>query len=124
MTAINPALSAIDVARYNAHLQVDKIFDELVISISKPSSTDENFMGFKYPSDADCIDPSNKVGKNLSPRGVELLFRLLDHGAGYNSAARKFSITQTAVKNQKRNWEKAGGKNRTLTFIPDFDPRA
>ena len=54
---------------------------------------------------------------------MEIPFRLLDQGAGYNSAGRKMSITQTAVKNRKKDWEIAGGLKRKNTFVSYLDTR-
>ena len=49
---------------------------------------------------------------------------MLDKGAGYNSAGRRLSITQSAVKNRKKDWEARGGVNRQKLFIPYMDRKA
>jgi hypothetical protein len=113
-------LSAIETARLASHAYVDSAFHELVARITKPA-TPVGARVYKEPSETDCRDPRNKVGVNLTPEGKEILFRLLDSGAGYNSAGRKMSITQTAVKNRKKDWESAGGVKRQKLFIPYLD---
>lgn len=113
-------LAAIENARHAAHVGVDTSFDELIARLTKkPSPT--GAIAYKDPTEEDCRDPRNKVGLNLTPEGIEILFRLLDNGAGYNSAGRKMSITQTAVKNRKKDWEAAGGVKRDKLFIPYLD---
>jgi hypothetical protein len=76
---------------------------------------------YKEPTDEDCRDARNKDGVNLTNEGRELLFRLLDNNAGYNSAGRKLSISATAVKHRKKEWVESGGRDRTKMFIPYLD---
>ncbi len=121
MTITLDVSSAIEAARHEAHSILDRSFDLLRERLTLQPEVMAGSVIFKNPTDEDCRDPRNKNGLNLSPDGLEILFRLLDSGAGYNSAGRKLSITQTAVKNRKRDWEAAGGVNRTKKFIPYLD---
>jgi hypothetical protein len=113
--------AAIEAARHEAHTIVDRSFDSLRERLTPATTAPTGTLIYKDPTDDDCRDPRNKNGLNLSREGVELLFRLLDKGAGYNSAARKLSITQSAVKNRKKDWETRGGENRAKMFIPYLD---
>ncbi|MBZ9922375.1 hypothetical protein LB561_09900 [Mesorhizobium sp. B292B1B] len=113
--------AAIEAARLEGHAYVDRLFDALLDRLDPPSAAVAGTIQYKAPNDEDCRDPRNKVGVNLTPEGREVLFRLLDAGAGYNSAGRRMSITQTAVKNRKKDWEAAGGKHREKLFIPYLD---
>jgi DNA invertase Pin-like site-specific DNA recombinase len=113
--------AAIEAGRHEAHMIVDRSFDSLRERLTSAIPARTGIFNYKDPTDEDCRDPRNKNGPNMSPVGLELLFRLLDKGAGYNSAARKFSITQSAVKNRKKNWVESGGQNRTKMFIPYLD---
>ena len=121
MTISPEVESAIEAARLEAHLIIDRSFESLRERLTPAPSAPSGTYIYKDPTDEDCRDPRNKIGKNLSREGLELLFRLLDKGAGYNSAGRKFSITQSAVKNRKKDWETAGGTNRLKMFIPYLD---
>lgn len=115
---------AIKAARDEAHRSIDAIFDELRDKLlpddEKPRQVS---VTFNDPTDEHCQDPRNKNGHNLTPEGLEILYRLLDQGAGYNSAGRKMSITQSAVKRRKKDWEAAGGANRTKAFVHFLDTR-
>jgi len=113
--------AAIEAARHEAHTVLDRSFDLLRERLTPPPAAAAGSIIYRDPSDEDCRDPRNKNGLNMSPEGLEILFRLLDAGAGYNSAGRKLSITQTAVKNRKKDWEAAGGANRQKMFIPYLD---
>jgi DNA invertase Pin-like site-specific DNA recombinase len=113
--------AAIESARQEAHVLVDRSFELLRERLSSPATLPAGSIAYKQPTDEDCRDPRNKNGLNLTQEGRELLFRLLDMGAGYNSAGRKLSITQSAVKNRKKDWEAEGGLNRTKMFIPYLD---
>ena len=74
----------------------------------------------KSPSQEDGRDPRNKNGKNLAPRGVEILYRVFDEGGGYNRAAKMLTISQSAAKNRKAIWTKLGGANRKKEIL-DID---
>jgi len=113
--------TAIDAARAEAHVALDRSFDALRERLRPSPAAQVGSIVYKQPTEEDCRDPRNKNGSNLTPEGVEVLFRLLDGGAGYNSASRKLSITQTAVKNRKKEWETKGGLDRKKLFIPYLD---
>lgn len=121
MTIAPEVGAAIEAARHEAHVIVDRSFDSLRERLTPAPTAPTGTCIYKDPTDEDCRDPRNKNGLNLTADGLELLFRLLDKGAGYNSAGRKLSITQSAVKNRKKDWEANGGTNRTKTFIPYLD---
>lgn len=122
MTTPNDVRTAIDAARQEAHLIVDRSFDALLLRLSVVSATPQGTPVYKEePSEEDCRDPRNKIGHNLSPEGVEVLFRLLDKGAGYNSAGRKLSINPSAVRSRKKEWMASGAQNRQRLFIPYLD---
>ena len=121
MTIHTDVNTAIEAARHEAHLNLDRSFDLLRERLTPQPAGPAGGIVYKEPTDEDCRDPRNKNGKNMTPEGLEILFRLLDGGAGYNSAGRRLSITQTAVKNRKKDWEAAGGANRTKKYIPYLD---
>ncbi|MGO6676481.1 hypothetical protein [Rhizobium leguminosarum] len=121
MTITPDVSAAIEAARHEAHIVLDRSFDLLRERLTPPPAASAGSISYKTPTDEDCRDQRNKNGLNLSPEGLEILFRLLDGGAGYNSAGRRMSITQTAVKNRKKDWEAAGGLNRPKMFIPYLD---
>lgn len=123
MNTTDELRAAIGAARQDAHAGVDRSFDALLQSLVPDAKTPTGSVNYNDPSDEHCRDPRNKNGHNLTPEGVEILFRLLDQGAGYNSAGRKMSITQTAVKNRKKDWEVAGGLKRKKTFVSYLDTR-
>jgi hypothetical protein len=75
---------------------------------------------FKMPTLADGHDPRNKIGLNLTPRGVEILYRVFDDDGGYNRAAKMLNISQGAAKNRKALWQKLGGKSRQKQIL-DID---
>jgi hypothetical protein len=72
------------------------------------------------PTREQCQDPSNKIGVNLSPRGIELIYRLFDHGSSVRAASLAFGISHRAAKWRKGAWEKAGGKDRPTSNL-DID---
>jgi hypothetical protein len=115
--------AAIKAARQQAHAGVDRSFDALLHRLVPDATMPTGHVIYNSPSDEHYRDPRNKNGLNLTPEGLEILFRLLDQGAGYNSAGRKMSITQTAVKNRKKDWEAAGGLRREKAFISYLDTR-
>ena len=75
---------------------------------------------FKSPSQEDGRDLRNKNDKNLTPRGVEILYRVFDDGGGYNRAAKMLTISQSAAKNRKAMWTRLGGANRKKEIL-DID---
>lgn len=120
MPSSQEIIAAVEASRQEAHGIVDRSFDALRERLI-PTIVKAGVKVFKDPTDEDCRDSRNKIGSNLTPEGVEILFRLLDKGAGYNSAGRKLSITQSAVKNRKKDWIQAGGVKREKLFIPYLD---
>ena len=97
---------------------VNKACDDLVARLS-PQPPSEG-VSLKMPTLADGHDPRNKNGLNLTPRGVEILYRVFDDGGGYNRAAKMLSISQGAAKNRKGLWQKLGGPNRRKEVL-DID---
>lgn len=93
----------------------DELLDALTIGESHP------VVSVKIPTLAQCQDPANKIGANLTERGVEVLYRLFDDGAGYNRASKSLGITQTAARNRKGLWEKLGGRDRTRAHLSGID---
>jgi hypothetical protein len=104
----------IEALRAEIHVQVDLAFNRLVDRVPKTTST------FKMPTLADGHDPRNKNGQNLTPRGIEILYRVFDDNGGYNRAAKMLNISQGAAKNRKGSWLKAGGTNRVKSVL-DID---
>ncbi|MGB6534686.1 MAG: hypothetical protein WBF58_01845 [Xanthobacteraceae bacterium] len=66
-------------------------------------------------SDEDDLDPKNplnKVGVNLSRRGIEVCYRLFDEGKTRYAVKRLLDISYGAATHRFHAWEKLGGKNR------------
>lgn len=112
------ALAAIENARSSALVHLNKAFDELAAKFS-PAPTAEG-VHYKMPTADDGRDPRNKNGNNLTPRGLEILFRVFDDDGGYNRAGKLLNITQAAAKNRKQQWVQQGGKARTKSLL-DID---
>ena len=110
---------AIENLRTDMHHYIDRVLDGLKVKLVTNSSGIAP--RFKVPTHEQCQDPANKVGANLTERGAEILYRLFDDGAGYNRASKALGITQTAARNRKGLWEKAGGLKRTPKPLPDID---
>lgn len=75
---------------------------------------------FKVPTLEQCHDDRNKDGANLTERGVEILYRLFDDGAGYNRASRRSGLPRPPhatgrVSGRKRVGWNALGLSWTLT---------
>lgn len=68
--------------------------------------------GNKAESDLDPGNPLNKVGRNLSPRGVEVCYRLFDQGKTRYAVAQALNISYGAANYRCYTWEKLGGRNR------------
>lgn len=101
---------------------VNRAADDLLDTLSVDSGP-HPVMSVKIPTLAQCQDPANKTenGVNLTERGVEILYRLFDDGAGYNRASKSLGITQTAARHRKGAWEKAGGRDRVRKELPGID---
>ena len=121
MTTENSFYRMVNSSREDAHRLIDKLFDEMLQKNELATESSSGTIVYNQPSEQDCLHPRNKTGVNLTEDGVETLFRLLDDGAGYNSAGRRMAITQTAVKNRKKDWIVAGGENRVKRFLPHLD---
>jgi hypothetical protein len=57
-------------------------------------------------------NPLNKVGVNLSPRGVEVCYRLFDAGKTRYAVKELLDISYGAATHRYHAWEKTGGKSR------------
>lgn len=62
--------------------------------------------------DLDPKDPRNKVGKNLTERGLEVCYRLFDQGKTVYGVKTAMDISYGAANYRRATWEKAGGLNR------------
>jgi hypothetical protein len=96
----------------------NRSIDALIAKIKRAEVSP--FAGVKIPTLEQAQDPRNKEGENLTARGVEILYRLFDDGAGYNRASKALGISQTAARNRKGLWEKVGGLSRTRASL-DID---
>ena len=114
-------IAHLEALRATLHAQIDVIYND---AIAKLASGDTSApVIFKTPTLADGHDPRNKNGLNLTPRGVEILYRVFDDGGGYNRASKMLNITQGAAKNRKAIWTKVGGLDRAKQVI-DIDTNA
>ena len=94
----------------------DAMLAKLAAGSTKP------IVGIRIPTFEQCQDKAkNKNGDNLTERGIEILYRLFDDGAGYNRASKSLGITQTAARNRKGLWERLGGLNRERMHLPGID---
>jgi hypothetical protein len=109
--------AAIEAHRASLIGLVQKQCDELMAKF-QPAPAGGVF--YQKPSLTDGHDPRNKNGLNLTPRGVEILYRVFDDGGGYNRAAKMLNITQAAAKNRKVQWVRAGGLCREKAAL-DID---
>jgi hypothetical protein len=110
--------AAIEAARAQTIATVNQAFDDLAATLAPTPPQAQRI--YKTPTPADGLDPRNKNGANLTPRGVEILFRAFDDCAGYNRAGKLLNITQGAAKNRKDQWRKLGGIHRVKTPL-DID---
>ena len=101
---------------------VNRAADDLLDTLTEDTGS-HPVMSVKIPTLAQCQDPANKTanGVNLTERGVEVLYRLFDDGAGYNRASKSLGITQTAARHRKGAWEKLGGRDRERMHLPGID---
>lgn len=66
-------------------------------------------------AEADDLDPKNplnKNGVNLSPRGIEVAYRMFDAGRTRYAVKEALDISYGAATHRFHAWEKVGGKNR------------
>ena len=116
MTSASVSVAAIEAARTDTLAFISRRFGELIdAAAGQPASVKH-----KLPTPEDGRDPRNKIGLNLTARGVEILNRMFDDGAGYNRASKMLNITQAAAKNRKKGWEKARGRDRERMVL-DID---
>jgi hypothetical protein len=67
------------------------------------------------PARDDELDPKNpvnKIGVNLSPRGIEVCYRLFDQGKPRYAVKKLLGISYGAATHRYHAWEKLGGKTR------------
>lgn len=112
------AIAAIEAMRTDLVACINKACDGLRAALAPLPTQKDPF--YKMPTLQDGHDPSNKNGLNLTPRGVEILYRVFDDGGGYNRAAKMLGISQGAAKNRKASWLAAGGPNRKKALL-DID---
>lgn len=63
-------------------------------------------------------DPRNKtVDGKLTPRGVEVLYRMFDQGLTRYAAADALSVSYAACSHRFGTYQKAGGKSRKRVSI-------
>ena len=103
-------IAAIEKHRTELIDHINRTTDALIAKIGGAETS--RLAGLKIPTLEQAQDPRNKDGVNLTSRGIEILYRLFDDGAGYNRASKSLGITQTAARNRKGIWEKQGGLNR------------
>ena len=75
---------------------------ESLLSIPKLESVDE----------LDPKSPLNKTGQFLTPRGIEVCYRLFDIGKSRHYVSSAMDISYGAATHRFHNWEKLGGKDR------------
>lgn len=112
-------VAIVEAQRAWLHEQVDLSCDKLIANFKASEAVSANGV-YKTPTLADGLDPRNKNGVNLTARGVEIIYRLFDDGAGYNRAGKTLGISQGAAKNRKAAWEKLGGPSREKIIL-DID---
>ena len=121
------AYLAVQAARADLHAAVDAKFDALIESLGlKPdtATVSNETIIYKLPTEEEGADPRNKdMNGKLTPRGVELTYRLIDAGLGYNRIGRIMRITQQAAKHRKGRHQLEGGLGRTKLFLPDIDTK-
>lgn len=57
-------------------------------------------------------------GGRLTTRGIEIMFRLFDHGRSLMAVSIIMDVTLETARRRYRNWLQVGGKKRS---VPDFD---
>ena len=111
-------VKTIEALRAELHAHINSACDNAIGTLA-PQTTSIG-VKFKSPTPSDGLDQRNKTGQFLTPRGMEILYRVFDEGGGYNRAARMLSISQGAAKNRKDLWVKLGGLTRTKQIL-DID---
>lgn len=111
-------IAAVEATRNSLIGMVNSACDGLIAKLAPQPQA--GTVKYKMPTLADGHDPRNKNGLNLTPRGVEILYRVFDDGGGYNRAAKMLQISQGAAKNRKGLWQRLGGPNRQKEIL-DID---
>jgi hypothetical protein len=112
--------SRFEALRADLHAKVDTSIDAMIAGVVDPTAPAARTVVYKMPTLADGHDLRNKNGLNLTPRGIEILYRVFDDDGGYNRAAKMLNISQGAAKNRKAIWTREGGKNRAKQTL-DID---
>lgn len=68
--------------------------------------------GNRGSEEVDPKSPLNKNGTNLTPRGVEVCYRLFDGGKTRYAVADAMGISYGAATHRFHAWEKLGGQKR------------
>ncbi|MCK1715033.1 hypothetical protein [Bradyrhizobium sp. 143] len=68
--------------------------------------------GDDQDAELDPKSPLNKSGKNLSPRGIEVAYRLYDADKTRHAVAAALDISFAAADHRRKTWLEAGGKQR------------
>jgi hypothetical protein len=98
-------------ARFSASFLAE--CDRLAANLAAPVSPDAGY--------GDPLDPRNKVvvGNNLTPRGVEVAYRMFDADASRYKVAKDMQISFGAASYRLDTWTKAGSKSRTRMPLDD-----
>jgi len=96
-TDIDAVLSLVGEARAN--------LDRIEAMLRGPVSSEPD-------DDLDPKSPLNKNGVNLTPRGVEVAYRMFDAGRTRYAVSEALDISYGAATHRFHAWEKLGGKNR------------
>jgi hypothetical protein len=62
--------------------------------------------------DLDVANPLNKSGQSLTPRGIEVCYRLFDAGKTRYAVGKAMKISYGAATYRHHAWDKLGGKTR------------
>jgi len=95
----DPSTDAILALVQDARANLDRIESLLRPSIAEPD-------------DLDPKSPLNKNGVNLTPRGVEVAYRMFDADRTRYAVSEALNIIDGAATHRFHAWEKAGGKDR------------
>lgn len=92
--------------------------DEILMLIADVRKTLDRMEALVRPATAgddeelDPKSPLNKRGKNLSARGLEVVYRLYDAGKTRHAVAAALDISFAAADHRHGTWLQAGGKQR------------
>jgi hypothetical protein len=98
-------LTAADADRLAAFVKAARENLDRIEAVLRPASS----------SDEDELDPKsplNKLGVNLTKRGVEVCYRMFDAGKTRYAVKEAMNISYGAATHRYHAWEKLGGKNR------------